>query len=73
MTTRRSYFANILAVLVAAACGLNRPAPAQAQAREAQSNEAQSGADDVVSRESVWRDPDIPALGNPDGDVTLVE
>ena len=29
--------------------------------------------DDVLTRESVWDDPDIPALGNPKGDVTLVE
>ena len=34
MTTRRSYFANTLAVLVAAACGLNRLAPAQAQSKK---------------------------------------
>jgi protein-disulfide isomerase len=83
MTTRRSYFAKVLAVLVAAACGANRLAPAQAQSNEAQSNEAQSneaqsneaqsGAHDVVSRDSVWRDPDIPAQGNPYGDVTLME
>lgn len=34
---------------------------------------AQSGEDDVLSREGVWRDPEVPALGNPDGDVTVVE
>src|ERR1700729_1752972 len=30
-------------------------------------------ADDVLSRESVLRDPDIPSMGNPKGDVTIVE
>ena len=29
--------------------------------------------DDVTSRERILRDPDIPSLGNPDGDVTIVE
>lgn len=27
--------------------------------------------DNVTSREKVLRDPDIPALGNPDGDITI--
>ena len=27
----------------------------------------------MLSRDSVWRDPEVPALGNPEGDVTLVE
>lgn len=30
-------------------------------------------ADDILSRASVLRDPDIPSLGNPDGDLTIVE
>lgn len=30
-------------------------------------------ADDVLSREKVLRDPAIPAMGNPDGDITIVE
>ena len=30
-------------------------------------------ADDILGRDSVLRDPDIPALGNPDGDLTVVE
>ena len=47
---------------------MNQLKPAQAQL-----NEAQSGDDDVLSRASVWRDPEVPALGNPEGDVTLVE
>ncbi|HEX7791051.1 MAG TPA: DsbA family protein [Afipia sp.] len=29
--------------------------------------------DNVLTKESVLRDPDIPALGNPDGDITIVE
>ncbi len=29
--------------------------------------------EDVLSRDSVLRDRDIPALGNPDGDITIVE
>ena len=30
-------------------------------------------AEDILSRASVLRDPDIPSLGNPDGDLTIVE
>jgi protein-disulfide isomerase len=29
--------------------------------------------DDILSRDSVLRDPEIPALGNPAGDLTVVE
>jgi protein-disulfide isomerase len=29
--------------------------------------------DDILSRDSVLRDPDIPSLGNPNGDLTIVE
>src|ERR1700761_4347618 len=29
--------------------------------------------DDILGRDSVLRDPDIPSLGNPDGDLTVVE
>ena len=29
--------------------------------------------DDLLTRESVLRDPEIPSLGNPKGDVTIVE
>jgi len=29
--------------------------------------------DNVISRERILRDPEIPSLGNPDGDVTIVE
>jgi protein-disulfide isomerase len=31
------------------------------------------GFDDTLSRDSVLRDPEIPVLGNPDGDLTVVE
>lgn len=34
---------------------------------------AQSQPDATLSREAVLRDPDIPAVGNPDGDITIVE
>jgi protein-disulfide isomerase len=29
--------------------------------------------DDILSRDSVLRDPEIPSLGNPNGDLTVVE
>lgn len=73
MATRRSYFAHTLAFLVAAACGASRFAPTQARSLKEQSAEPRPGEGDVLSRDSVWRDPEIPALGNPDGDVTIVE
>src|SRR6516162_6330905 len=31
------------------------------------------GFDDTLSRDAVLRDPEIPALGNPQGDLTVVE
>src|ERR1700740_2010488 len=31
------------------------------------------GFDDTLSRDAVLRDPEIPVLGNPDGDLTVVE
>src|SRR5215469_215264 len=31
------------------------------------------GANDILSRDAVLRDPEIPALGNPQGDLTVVE
>jgi protein-disulfide isomerase len=34
---------------------------------------AQAPGDDILSRDAVLRDPDIPALGNPQGDITIVE
>jgi protein-disulfide isomerase len=32
-----------------------------------------AGFDDTLSRDAVLRDPEIPALGNPQGDLTVVE
>jgi len=34
---------------------------------------AQAAGDDILSRDSVLRDPEIPDLGNPQGDMTIVE
>ncbi len=53
----------IIAGVVVIACGVANTGSAWAQ----------SAAEDVLSRENVWYDPEIPALGNPDGDVTIVE
>jgi protein-disulfide isomerase len=44
---------------------------ALAPARAASADDA--GADKVLTREAVLRDADNPVLGNPDGDVTIVE
>jgi protein-disulfide isomerase len=33
----------------------------------------QSNADNVLTENAVLRDPEIPAAGNPDGDITIVE
>jgi protein-disulfide isomerase len=34
---------------------------------------AQNAGGDILSRKAVQRDPDIPDLGNPQGDITIVE
>jgi len=34
---------------------------------------AQADGGDILSRDAVLRDPDIPDLGNPQGDITIVE
>jgi protein-disulfide isomerase len=34
---------------------------------------AQAASEDVLSRDAVLRDPAIPSLGNPQGDITIVE
>jgi protein-disulfide isomerase len=54
-----------IASLLALASFLALALPLQAQ-------DASQGAD-VVSRDRVLRDPDIPATGNPKGDITIVE
>jgi protein-disulfide isomerase len=63
MTRRLSCVAATLAFPLAAACATSWLNLAHAQSSE----------DDVLGREIVWRDPEVPALGNPDGDLTLVE
>lgn len=83
MTKRMSCLAMTLASLIVAASGASRLALAQFQssetrsddgpADEAPANEPQSSNEDVLSRDSVWHDPEIPALGNPQGNLTLVE
>jgi protein-disulfide isomerase len=57
-----SFFAAFLALASVVAATL-QPSAANAQAV----------ADSVLSGESVLRDPDIPVLGNPRGDITIVE
>jgi protein-disulfide isomerase len=61
MTFKTSLFR--LAVLTAATIVLGSLSPGVAHAQER----------DALSRETVLRDPEIPAMGNPDGDVTIVE
>lgn len=63
MITRRSYFAINLSLLASAANALTGFEYALAASDD----------HDVLSRESVWNDPNIPTLGNPNGNVTLVE
>jgi protein-disulfide isomerase len=36
-------------------------------------SQALADGENVLSRDAILRDPDIPATGNPDGDVTVVE
>ena len=42
-------------------------------AGEAMPAPAQDAGGDIISRDAVLRDPDIPDLGNPQGDITIVE
>lgn len=46
------------------------PVPDSARTAPAQ---GQSTASDILSKDAVLRDPEIPALGNPKGDITIVE
>jgi protein-disulfide isomerase len=84
MTKRMSWLAITLAAVIALVSGASRLTPAQPASSgmrpggEVPGNEAAADAgkskdDDVLSRDSVWHDPEIPALGNPRGDVLLVE
>src|SRR6476646_10757051 len=47
--------------------------PGEVPGNEAAAGAGKSKDDDVLSRDSVWHDPEIPALGNPRGDLILVE
>ena len=53
----------ILFVLTAVAFESAQTAPAAGQ----------STSSDILSKDAVLRDPEIPALGNPKGDITIVE
>jgi protein-disulfide isomerase len=63
MPTRSFYRSTRFAFLIAAVCSVSALHHAHAQSND----------EDVLSRESVWRDPELPTLGNPDGDITVVE
>lgn len=60
MTFRFRTWRLALGTLAFAAAALSWPADALAQG-------------EILSQENVLRDPEIPSLGNPDGDVTIVE
>jgi protein-disulfide isomerase len=49
------------------------PVAAIAQSNDDQSNDDRSNDDNVLNEAAVLRDPDIPAAGNADGDITIVE
>jgi protein-disulfide isomerase len=66
---------------LALSAGVVHAQPAQARPSQAPSSQTPSGqaspkqspSDDVLSRDAVLRDPAIPAAGNPNGDITIVE
>lgn len=60
MTNFKTYML-VAAMLVAAAVGM--PADVHAQA----------GSTDALSDNSILKDPDVPVLGNPHGDITIIE
>jgi protein-disulfide isomerase len=83
MKKRMSCLVMTLASLIAVPPGAGRLVLAQPQtgetrsdeapANDAPGDEAPSNGGDVLTRDSVWHDPEIPALGNPRGNLTLVE
>src|SRR5262245_116316 len=82
MTKRMSCLAMTLASIIISAAGTSWLALAQLQSSETRSDggpadetsaDEPHSSDDVLSRDSVWHDPEIPALGNPWGNLTLVE
>lgn len=64
MNLATRYFLGLVAVALAV------PALAFEPARTAP---AQAASDNVLSKDAVLRDPEIPVLGNPNGDITIVE
>jgi protein-disulfide isomerase len=66
MTLAMRYFLGLVAVALAVTVLAFAPArTAPAQEQDAASN--------VLSKDAVLRDPEIPVLGNPQGDITIVE
>jgi protein-disulfide isomerase len=63
MLKKFPYLTALLVLLAVVACSLLWLSLAQAQPAD----------EDVLSREIVWNDPEIPALGNAKGNVTVVE
>jgi protein-disulfide isomerase len=70
LNTRQKY-CGLVALVLAALVLVFAPALAAQDSASATDNAA--SADNVLSKERVLRDPEIPALGNPDGDITIVE
>jgi protein-disulfide isomerase len=63
-TARRSLvFLCAIAITVFAGFALAEPQAGTPAAKD----------DDILSQNSVWRDPDTPVLGNPNGNLTVVE
>ena len=50
-----------------------QPQPAKAQQGQVEKPKAEEPDDDPVSVEAITRDPHIPVMGNPRGDLTIVE
>src|ERR1051325_6102845 len=79
ISARVFYMIAALGCLAAAACGgsLRHVAVAQdgagSNAPPSSPPNDRSTANDLLGRDSVWNDPDIPVLGNPEGDLTIVE
>ncbi|MGL4260072.1 MAG: DsbA family protein [Afipia sp.] len=63
MIFAKRYFPGLAAAMLVLTFLAFESAPAQEQ----------GAASDVLSKDAVLRDPEIPALGNPKGDITIVE
>jgi protein-disulfide isomerase len=68
--TRRTYSGLIAVALMALGLAF---APARAAQDSAPAKDNVTADDNVLSKDRVLRDPEIPVLGNPDGDITIVE